>query len=256
MIDVTKVDINSPYLLETFRHIVRSHPAVPSDFTKPFEMESPFQMLYHSWDDLVEYRETVENDVTRMHLSLLLEFMRTEIGKDREQCLGMVRKKQITFARLWKIFRPGSMIYTETFDQPWLLRVRKVAYEENSAIGKYMEVHCLYTDYNDDGNVGEAEHVIRIVQKRRFGGEQPSAITDLDVYPAEFVPDLERLMRRLSNRGERLLGLQGVLVKGYDGLAAYLKDFPPDYFHPDMVEWPGVWMPFTVSTLSHSPYYI
>ena len=244
-LELTKVDINSPYLLKAFRDVVRSHPAVGSDFTKPFEMESPFQMLYHFWDDLTEYRETVDDDLARMHVSLLLDFMKTEMGKEREHCLGMVRKKQITFGRLWTIFKPRGIVYTAPYGQPWLLRVYKTGYEENNTIGKYMDVHLEYTDYDDDGKVGKARYLVRIIQKRKFGGENPAAITDLDAYPIEFLNNQESLTERLSERGKTFLEHKGILTRAYDGLAAYLREPPYDYFDPDMAEFPGVWMPFT-----------
>ena len=245
-LEKVKLEVNSPFLLEAFRHVVRSHPAVPTDFTEPFEMESPFQMLYHFWDELTKYRETVDDDVARMHLSLLLDFMQVELGKDREQCLGMVRKSQITYARLWTIFQPGIMVYTSVLGEPWLLRVEKTSYEESSRIGPYMDVYCQYTDYDENGRVGRAKEVFRILQKSKFAGDNPAFISDLDVYPANFFPDHESLISRLADRGKRLLELQGVLVKGYDGLAAYLKEPPYSFYDPDMADFPGAWMPFTV----------
>ena len=245
-LETVKLEVNSPYLLQVFRDVVRAHPAVPSDFTKPFEMESPFQMLYHFWDEITERRETIDDDDARMHFSLLLDFMKTELGKDREHCLGMVRKKQITYTRLWTIFKPGDMVYTSVMGQPWLLRVQKTSYEESTTIGKYMEVHCHCTDYDEHGKVGRAKQVFRILQKRKFAGENPAFITELDIFPAKFLADLESLTSRLSDRGKYYLELQGVLVKAYDGLAAYLKEMPYDYFHPSMADFEGVWIPFTV----------
>ena len=245
-LETVKLEVNSPYLLQAFRDVVRSHPAVPSDFTKPFEMESPFQMLYHFWDELTERRENIDDDDARMHLSLLLDFMKTELGKDREQCLGMVRKKQITYSRLWTIFRPNDIVYTSVMGHPWLLRVLKTSYEESTKVGKYMEVHCHYTDYDEDGKVGRVKEMFRIFQKRKFAGDNPAFITDLDVFPARFKTDLDSVTSRLSERGKRYLELQGVLVKAYDGLAAYLKEPPYDFYDPDMADYGGVWIPFTV----------
>lgn len=44
----TTLQVNSPYLLATFRELVGpNYTTVASDFNKPFELESPFQMLFH-----------------------------------------------------------------------------------------------------------------------------------------------------------------------------------------------------------------
>lgn len=257
VLDKTTVEINSPYLLRAFRDVVRSHPAVASDFTKPFEMDSPFQMLFHFWDQLTAHRESVDDDKVRMHLSLLLDFMKKEMGRDREQYLSMMKKRHITFLKLWSIFPPGEMVYAEDYGQPWLLRVYKTVYEESTSIGPYMEVHCNYTDYDEDGHIGEARHVILIRQKQRFGGENPASITELDAYPAKFVADQDALIARLSTRGRRYLELQGKLIKYYNGLAVYLKEPPDTYFDfkmGGMKGIPGLWLPFTVRSTLRSCY--
>jgi hypothetical protein len=44
--------------------------------------------------------------------------------------------------------------------------------------------------------------------------------------------------------------LRGVLVKKYDGLALCLKELPHDFYDPDMGDWPGVWLPYTVSNFT------
>jgi hypothetical protein len=41
--------------------------------------------------------------------------------------------------------------------------------------------------------------------------------------------------------------MQGVLVKAYDGLAFYLKEPPYSFYHPDMGDFAGTYLPFTVN---------
>lgn len=53
----TTLQINSPHILKAFRDVVKSYPTVASDFTKPFELLSPFQKLMHYWDQLDQYRQ-------------------------------------------------------------------------------------------------------------------------------------------------------------------------------------------------------
>ena len=252
--DKTIVRLNSPYLLQAFRDVVVSYPSVPSGFTEPFEMESPFRMLFHFWDQLVAHRESVVDDRLRMHLNLLLDFMNQEMGQERDQYFNMLKKKQITFLKLWTIFPPGEMVYTSVYNQPWLLRIHKTVYEENSSSGKYLEVHSNYTDYDDEGRIGEARHINYIFQKKRFGGENPANITELDIFPAKFV-DQESLIHRLGKRGARYLELKERIVMYYDGLAARLKEPPDSYFDFRMggsAESLGVWLSFTVCAAGYN----
>ena len=243
-LEKTEVQINSPHILKAFRQIIGLYPTVPSDFEEPFELESPFRILFHYWDDIVEYKKKTKDDTARMHLTLLLDFMKLEVGPDKMHCDAMIKNNQITFSQLWTIYRPGDLQYTSIHGHPWLLTVSKTAYEESQR-GKFLEIHCTYTDY-DGVNVGLANRVFKIYQKKNFAAENPAVITDLAVFPREFLKGKDDLESELFERGQRFLQLQGVLVKKYEGLAQYLKNPPKDFYDPEMAEWPGVWLPYTV----------
>jgi hypothetical protein len=243
------LQISSPHLIKAFRELVGYYPTVPSDFEEPFELESPFRILFHYWEDIVEYKQKIEDDTARMHLALLLDFMKSELGPDKVRCDSMIKKNQITFAQLWTLYRPGDLQYTSSAGHPWLLTVSKTAYEENTKEGKWFEIHCTYTDY-DGTNVGLATHLFKIYQKRNFAADNPAVITDLELFPRKFLRGRENLESELLDRGRKFLQLQGVLVKKYDGLAQYLKDPPMDFWHPEMADFDGVWLPYTVSYLN------
>ena len=246
------VQINSPYLLEAFRQVVGSYPTVPSNFEEPFELESPFKILFHYWEDIIEYRKNTKDDVARMHLTLLLGYMKSELGPDKLRCDSMIKKNQITFAKLWTIYRPGDLQYTCPDEHPWLLTVSKTAYEESKKEGKWLEVHCTYTDY-DGINTGMANRVFKIYQKKNFAAENPALITDLQVFPRKFLEDADDLEDKLLKRGNQFLQFRDVLVRKYKGLALYLKEKPIGFYDPDMADWPGVWLPYTVSCFSVRP---
>jgi hypothetical protein len=249
-LEKTSVQINSPHLLKTFRQIVGTYPTVPSDFEEPFKLESPFRILFHYWEDIVEYRLKIKDDTARMHLTLLLDFMKSELGPDKIRCDSMIKKNQITFSQLWTLYRPGDLQYTSSDGHPWLLTVSKTAYEENVKKGKWFEVHCTYTDY-DGVCIGLANRLFKIYQKINFAAENPAVVTDLQVFPRKFLKGRAGLEDGLRERGNRFLQLQGVLVKEYEGLAQYLKDPPMDFYDPDMADWPGVWLPYTVRFSRH-----
>lgn len=249
VLEKTLLTINSPHLLKAFREVIKAYPTVPSDFQTPFEMESPFRMLFHYWKDLDDYRRSVSNDTIRMHLNLLFDFMKLEIGHDKAKHDGMIAQKQITFATLWTIFRPGELQYTVENGHPWLMRLEKTAYEESKKLGKFLEVHCTYSDYNGT-DVGQARRMKRIIQKRNFAAENPSNILELPIFPRKFLEGQRDLEDRLAERGAKFLELQGVLVRNYDGLAQFVKEPPMDFWHPEMDEWDAVWLPYTVRASS------
>lgn len=251
------LEINSPYLLQVFREMVGSYSTVPSKFTEPFELESPLQMIYHYWDDLESYRENAKADTTRMHLSLLLDFMKQDMGPEKAQCDSMLAEGQVRFAQLWTIFRPSEILYTTTDEQPWLVRLTKTAYEETAREGKFLEIHCTYTDF-DSATVGEATLMLKILQKNYFAADNPAIITDLPVFPRRFLRGQDDLEKRLTERGARFLELRDFSIQKYNGLALFLNEPPTNYFDPDMGCFSGVWMPYHVGlpffcNLSFSP---
>jgi hypothetical protein len=242
-LDSTLLTINSAHILKAFREVIQSYPTVPADFSEPFDMESPFRMFFHYWDDLNTYRESLDDDEARMHLNLLLDFMEADMGPEKKRCETQVKKGQVDYARLWTIYRPGDLQVGFKNTQPWLLKMVKTAYEESTTNGKWMEVHCTYTDY-DGTDVGEAKHVFKIYQKRYFASENPANITDLEVYPRKFLKEGVSLEERLLERGERFLTLQGTCVRQYDGLAERINEPPLEFYHPDMANWDAVWLPY------------
>jgi hypothetical protein len=239
--------VNSPHLLKAFRQVVKSYPTVSSDFNSPFELRSPFQILMHWWDGLDLYRKETDDADMRMHLNLLFEFMEFEIGPAREKIMATLEAGQITYSNAWMLFRPGDLVYAQVLGHPWLLTCQKTVYEESSKVGPYLEVHCTYTDH-DGTRIGDAKHKFTLFQKRQFGQENPAVITDLPVYPRKFVKEDDDLEDRLSKRGEIFLRYKNVSVQEYDGIAHYLKEPPYSYWHPQMADFDGVWLPYMVGT--------
>lgn len=145
-LESTTLTVNSPHILKALQDVAKSHPTVAADFREAFTMESPFQMLYHIWDDLVTYRRGLKSDDARMHVQLLLSFMQTDMGVEKKRYDTQIHGGMITFPRLWLLFRPGDTVVAHVKSHPWLLKVTKTAYEESISEGKYLDVHCTYSD--------------------------------------------------------------------------------------------------------------
>ncbi|KAI1082904.1 P-loop containing nucleoside triphosphate hydrolase protein [Whalleya microplaca] len=240
----TKLKVNSPEILRAFREVIESYIDIPSDFSSPLELESPFKMLVHYWDDLDEHRKSVTSAVTREHLDLLFEFMKHEVQPERDNALTMIQASKIAYDNAWVIYRPGDIMYKEMNEEPWLLVCKKIAYEEDNDEGPYVEVHCTYTD--DNGvEIGEALHIVEMTQKRLFPAGTPVSITDLDIYPRRFAKEGESLERRLQTRGEKFLSLKDMSTVTYGGPAEWLKKPPFEFYDPNAFKFLGVWLPYS-----------
>ncbi|KIJ24498.1 hypothetical protein M422DRAFT_274698 [Sphaerobolus stellatus SS14] len=58
----TRLDINSPSILQVLSEIVKYYLAHPERFHEISTIESPFMILYHHWEDLKNYRNNTEDD--------------------------------------------------------------------------------------------------------------------------------------------------------------------------------------------------
>ncbi|KAJ8120843.1 hypothetical protein ONZ43_g2552 [Nemania bipapillata] len=240
----TTLTVNSPYILKAFRDVIRSYEPVASDFTSSLNLQSPFTMLVHYWNELDEYRRALCNTDGRDHMDLLFEFMDHELKADRNEAIKMIQKGQIAFKNAWVIYRPGDILYRESMGEPWLLVCKKAVYEESPDEGAYLEIHAVYTDHN--GSIlGEAAHVMKLWQRVVFPQENPTSITGLEVYPRKFAPIGDSLERRLKARGEKFLALKDGSTCRYNGQAEWLKSPPDDFYDLSNCKFRGVWLPYT-----------
>jgi hypothetical protein len=245
-LEKTQMTINSPHILEAFRSVVGSYPTLPVDFTQPFEMESPFHVLHHYWDEFDAYRLALEPGKPRAHLDVLLDYMHKGLGKERQLMRAMLTKQQINFEYFWCLYRPGDLIVTYLKGHPWLMEVVRTFYEEDGKCGKFMRVEATHTDY-DGTNVGVSKYSFKMTQRGVFGQANPIDIRDLPVYPWKSAAANDELEKSLIARGERFIQSQGVSIKHYNGLADVLQNPPPSYWHPEMDDFDPVWMPYTES---------
>ncbi|TGJ84946.1 hypothetical protein E0Z10_g3827 [Xylaria hypoxylon] len=240
----TNLAVNSPHVLKAFRDVIRSYDPVASDFTSPLNLESPFSMLVHYWDELNQYRKALCHTDGRKHLDLLFEFMEHELKPERNHALKMIQKGQISFKNAWTIYAAGDILYQEFMGEPWLLLCKKAVYEDHPDDGSYLEIHAVYTDQNGT-IVGDASSVVKLWQRAIFPQENPVAITGLSIYPRKFVPVGDSLERRLKARGEKFLALKDSSTFRYDGPAEWLKPPPYDFYDPADCKFRGVWLPYT-----------
>lgn len=242
----TTLTVNTPHVLKALRDTVHRYPTVSADFTEPFTMSSPFQMLYHHWEDLDAYRTDLgdEDDDARMHLNLLFGFMESEMGNDKKSIEKQFAIGRCEFENLWLLFKPGVMVIKSFNSHDWLLRVSKTAYHETHNEGKMLLVYCVYTGH-DGKSASEKKHMVKILRNDSFAQGHPEDIIKLPIYPRKYHDENEALEERLRSRGNKYVALGGsISIQNYDGAAEYSKEIPPDFFHPEQSSSWQVWCPY------------
>ena len=91
----TTLEINSPQLLAAFKEVIKYYPGESLDFSMKFSIDDPFMMLVHHLDDLRRYRETTTDATTKMHIALLLDYLKEEAGSKGVEINEMINAGKI-----------------------------------------------------------------------------------------------------------------------------------------------------------------
>lgn len=207
-------------------------------------MKSPFQAMFHYWNELFDYRQTLQDTVARKHLDVLCDFMTRALGPEKRRIDHMIAKGQIDFESLWAIYKPQELTALRVNGHIWLLKIQKTAMETTNCDGKFLEVHQTFTSSDGDDKIIRASHVTKISRRAYFPQGNPANIDELPVCPIAYVSGHDVNQDELIARGEHYLQMKARSIYYYDGLADYLKVPPEDFFDPDMDKFADVWLPY------------
>ncbi|PMD60368.1 uncharacterized protein K444DRAFT_642994 [Hyaloscypha bicolor E] len=101
------VDIKSEGLRDVLRSVLQDVKGICLRETKPSNL------LFYYLSDLEAYRSnTVLDDSTLQHLSLLVDFIKKTYESTAERLSALLEKREITYDLLWAFFKPNAVIYT------------------------------------------------------------------------------------------------------------------------------------------------
>jgi hypothetical protein len=244
--------IYSPHILKALSEVVEYYPAHPTTFEDYFESENPHMLLFHHHEEIQSRASETEDDVERLHLNLLLQFLDQEVGDEMKVLRKRLSNGFVEFDTLWTLFKPGELV-RNSGDNPQLGRLEKTTYDQDKRGGRYLRLYILHTDY-DGNHTGQTSKQPRIYQKVEI--PVATEITQLSWYPLKHSKeDTQGLLETLRARGERFLNLIGRKVLRYEGLFSHLKEPPYEWYGGLDVEeeaFAGVWLSRTVR--SHSQF--
>ncbi|CAL3963695.1 unnamed protein product [Diplocarpon coronariae] len=104
------VDIKSEGLRDVLRSVLQDVKGICLRETKPSVEQN---LLFHYLSDLEAYRSnTVLDDSTLQHLSLLVDFIKKTYESTAERLSALLEKCEITYDLLWAFFKPNAVLYT------------------------------------------------------------------------------------------------------------------------------------------------
>ena len=228
----TMVTINSPQLLKALKEIVQFFPSESLDFDTQVSYDSPYDLLHHHRNELLEHKQKTDDETTREHIDLLLLFLASEASDKGRVAQKLIASGLIAFENTWMVYKPGDLIYSSSYGQDRLYILNQTGYHKDNCAGKYFQLSCSFSGCDGDKS-GISQTTLRIYEQQEFVGKTPSKITSLSVFPLKFLDseDQASIKEKLVARGERYLQIKGVKPYEYNGLSLYLKRPPWDYYN-------------------------
>lgn len=229
--------IHSRSIVNALQSVVNYYPyrAVVGD---PVEIYEPFAILVHHWDELKSFREqfnpaNVTEDTTNCELNdtyedlgHLLSFLEDDMGEKvrTEQARWAQEVPKASFEMLWLLLKPGTDVYYDSGDGTKSAAV--ISYVSVSGANEQDRKYCVkfWQMHGAGFNVRPYEHQRTYL---RFHGEK--AISDLHIFPKQYLDDGGQLSQRLLDQGRLYCSLLEKKCMYFDGKGEAI---------PGPVEWP------------------
>lgn len=219
-LQVHEIVVQSPVLKSILEGIIGKYPDIAFG-AKEVVFASPFQPLFHYWDDISEGVKNYEDKISQSYLSLLFRVLDREMKPTIKSYRDLVFHSVITFDLLWTIFKPGDIVYEDSeIDQRMYRLVRTVYYQDDKE--STFQLECRYIDWNG------TKFGFYTTWKTIKSFQGPQAITKLCIYPRSYANDLENV-QKIVTRGRRFHALAGCHYKAYRGKAIYPRSFQSFY---------------------------
>lgn len=208
-----QIEVQNPTLVAALEPILKKQD-VHLDVNNIATFKSPFHELYFCYEDIIAaYRDT-KDEALRGYLHLFIRTLNDLFGDLRIKKKQLQANGLINFKTAWTFFPRGTVLYSYGRNSELLCKVESCAYRKTEC-GLVLGIECKVLGFN-----GEAFHwITQTLEIPQFAGNKP--ITELMHHPLEFNPDKENVRKRLTERGKRVLDLQGLTYCTYQGVAIY-----------------------------------
>ncbi|TFY60688.1 hypothetical protein EVG20_g7330 [Dentipellis fragilis] len=153
------------------------------------------------------------------HVAFFLDFMTKEYSQTLATISNLRKAEQMTFSMVWSLLVPGSILYTrcEMTGKPWAVRLASITPGENAGV-PHWALNCEYVNF-EGKNPGLSYRALYITH---FAGVK--RLTDLVAYPLGLVPNYEKLVQELEERGRKRWSLRDWCHKWYNDIAYTYKN--------------------------------
>lgn len=149
-----------------------------------------------------------------------VSYIDTDYADTKKTLYPLLEAGNITFDLLWALYKPNEIAVTScygTWDEPRCFKVDYATKFQSMQRGEWYCIEGKYLEY-DGKNFGYGDFEVDVE-----GFKGPRKITSLATYPLKSHRDAEGLRKRIVERGERFVGLEGMQYQFHKGLAFMKK---------------------------------
>lgn len=183
-------------------------------------MSISFEPLIHRWPELravlADLHKSAGNgdeDIDALsHVKLLDDLLSAEFSEVEEAMVDMKNNGVITFANVWTIFHPNSLIFTRQDNQDRALRLLSSQYGVDRNQQPVYGLTAAYVDF-DGQRFG-----IQKISLSLANFEGTKRISSLAAFPIEFHAGADQIKAKLIERGAKIEALAGSFFQNYNGV--------------------------------------
>ncbi|KAK1245574.1 hypothetical protein MKX08_005203 [Trichoderma sp. CBMAI-0020] len=209
-----KIEVQNPTLVAALAPIVKKENC-HLDVNEAASFEEPFRSLWFCQDDIKElYKKTDVSEPLKSYLKLFIQVLDDLFREMTIKRRNIQTSRLVDFRTAWTLFPRGSTVYSFGINAEFLAKVESTAYV-NTSSGNALQIKVKILKFNGEKFVWQE----RALPVDEFEGNKP--ILELGHYPLDFHQDAEDIKRRLTVRGRKVLDLQGLEYRLYNGIALY-----------------------------------
>ncbi|KAF9774349.1 hypothetical protein IL306_007650 [Fusarium sp. DS 682] len=214
VLSLHSITVQSPVLKNILGAVFQDYRGINTNLKK-LEFHAPFREFYYRWDEFKRADPSKHGNSSfeeSAHYTLLANIIHAEIEPRIEQASDLLKNGVISFDYVWALFEPESEVYTKIEGRDRLFALSSGNYSKISDGRVAYMLNVRYIDTDGD-TFGYTEASLTILP---FENIKP--ILELEVIPARFCPDFNKVKERLVQRGRVFESLRGIHHRMYTGM--------------------------------------
>ncbi|KAK4544629.1 hypothetical protein LTR36_004201 [Oleoguttula mirabilis] len=228
----TVVDIKSKQLRTVLAEVMKDCKSVSLEAEEP--TIDPNILFLYLEELRTYYKKTVKTKIKaekkrkpikkleqqRSLCKTLVSFIDEDYADTKKTLYPLVEAGNITFDLMWALFKPNEIAITSCYgawDEPRCFKVDYATKCQSMQRGEWYCIEGKYLEYDGKG-FGHGDFEVDVE-----GFKGPRKINSLATYPLKYHKDAEGMKKKIIERGEQFVSMDGMQYKYHKGMAFMKK---------------------------------